>query len=57
MPRSARSFVAPGASRWIYWTEAGDYTIGATYQLATNQGGKGTLLKAEPIKVKVEEKK
>ncbi len=49
--------MAPGASRWIYWTEAGDYTIGATYQLATNQGGKGTLLKAEPIKVKVEEKK
>jgi hypothetical protein len=46
-----------GASRWIYWTEPGEYTIGATYQLATIQGGKGTLLKAEPIKVKVEEKK
>lgn len=46
-----------GASRWIYWTEPGEYTIGATYQLATSDGGKGALLKAEPIKVKVEEKK
>jgi hypothetical protein len=46
-----------GASRWIYWTEPGEYTIGATYQLATNDGGKGALLKAKPIKVKVAEKK
>ena len=46
-----------GNSRWIYWTEAGEYTIGATYQLANGEGGKGPLLNAEPIKVKVEEKK
>jgi hypothetical protein len=46
-----------GNSRWLYWTEAGEYTIGATYQLANIMGEKGMLLKAEPIKIKVEEKK
>lgn len=46
-----------GASRWIYWTEPGEYTISATYQLATNDGGKGPLLKSEPVKIKVEDRK
>lgn len=57
IPVKALSDGFRGASRWIYWTEPGEYTIGATYQLGTADGGKGTLLKAEPIKVKVEEKK
>jgi hypothetical protein len=57
IPVKALSDGFRGASRWLYWTEPGEYTIGATYQLATIDGGKGTLLKAEPIKVKVEEKK
>lgn len=46
-----------GASRYLYWLDAGEYTLGATYQLSGAEGGKGPMLKAEPIKLKVEEKK
>lgn len=46
-----------GVSRYIYWMEAGEYTLGATYQLAGPDGAKGPILKAEPIKIKVEDKK
>jgi hypothetical protein len=57
IPVKALSDGFRGATRWLYWTDPGEYTIGATYQLATRDGVKGTILKAEPIKVKVEEKK
>ena len=57
IPVKALSDGFRGSSRWIYWTEPGDYTISATFQLAGAEGGKGPLLKSEPIKVKVAEKK
>jgi hypothetical protein len=46
-----------GASRYVYWTEPGEYTLTATYQLSDADGGKGALLKSAPVKIKVEEKK
>jgi hypothetical protein len=46
-----------GVSRNLYWTEPGEYTLSATYQLSDDQGGKGKLIKSEPVKLKVEEKK
>jgi hypothetical protein len=46
-----------GSSRYVYWTEPGDYTITASYQMSDADGGKGPLLKAEPLKIKVEAKK
>lgn len=46
-----------GASRNVYWTEPGEYTLAATYQLSDDKGGKGLLLKSEAVKLKVEEKK
>jgi hypothetical protein len=46
-----------GVSRNLYWTEPGEYTLTATYQLADKEGNKGPLLKSKPVKVKVEEKK
>lgn len=45
-----------GVSRWVYWTEPGEYTVAATYQLADATGGKGALLKSEPVKIAVEGK-
>jgi hypothetical protein len=45
-----------GASRFIYWTEPGEYTLTATYQLSDARGEKGALLKSKEIKLKVEEK-
>jgi len=46
-----------GASRLVYWTEPGDYTLSATYQLADAGGEKGAVLKSQPIKLKVEKAK
>jgi hypothetical protein len=43
-----------GLGRHIYWTEPGEYTLAASYQLSSNEDGeKGPLLKAEPITLKV----
>jgi hypothetical protein len=46
-----------GASRFVYWTDVGDYTLSATYQLSDAQGKKLGVLKSEPVKLKVELKK
>jgi hypothetical protein len=46
-----------GVSRNVYWTEPGEYTLTATYQLSDDKGDKTKLLKSEPVKFKVEEKK
>lgn len=46
-----------GASRYVYFTAPGEYTLTATYQLATNDGGKAGLLKSEAVKIVVEEPK
>lgn len=45
-----------GASRMVYWTGPGEYTLSATYQLAGPDGGKGPLLTSAPVKFKVVEK-
>lgn len=45
-----------GAARYVYWTGPGEYKLGATYTLATADGGKGTTLKSEPVKITVTEK-
>ena len=43
-----------GVSRAIFWTEPGEYTVTATYQLSGDQdGNKGALLKSKPVAVKV----
>ena len=44
-------------SRFIYPTAPGEYTISATYQLATEDGGKGPLLKSGEAKFKIAEPK
>ena len=46
-----------GASRLLFFTEPGEYTLTAAYQLSDARGGKGQLLKSEPLKLKVVEKK
>ena len=43
--------------RYIYPTAVGEYTVSATYQLATDDGRKGALLKSGEVKLKIEEKK
>lgn len=43
------------ASRSVYWTEPGEYTLSATYQLSGDDGAKGPLLTSKPIKLKVTE--
>lgn len=43
--------------RYIYPTAAGEYTVSASYQLATADGGKGAVLKSGEVKLKIEEKK
>lgn len=43
-----------GASRNVYWTGPGDYKLSATYSLADKDGGKGAVLKSEPVKITVE---
>ena len=45
------------ASRYIYPTSPGEYTLSATYQLTNSEGAKGTLLKSGEAKFKVEEPK
>ena len=47
----------PKLSRWIYWSEPGEYTIAATYQLSGPKGEKDDALTSEPVKIKVELKK
>ena len=46
-----------GASRAVYWTRPGTYTLRATYRLSDAEGGKGRLLKSAPVTLKVEEPK
>jgi len=46
-----------GASRYLYPTQPGEYTLSATYQLTTAGGGKGPLLKSGEIGFKLEGKK
>jgi hypothetical protein len=43
-----------GGSRFVYWTGPGEYKLTAKYQLADKQGGKGTELTSEPVKITVE---
>ncbi len=43
-----------GASRYVYWTGPGEYKLSAKYTLADKDGGKGTELKSEPVKITVE---
>jgi hypothetical protein len=45
------------ASRYIYPTSPGEYTISASYQLSTQDGGKAALLKSGEAKFKIEEPK
>lgn len=43
-----------GASRFVYWAGPGEYKLTATYSLSDTDGGKGTVLKSEPVKITVE---
>jgi hypothetical protein len=43
-----------GASRLLYWTEPGEYTLSATYQLTDAKGTATRLLKSETVKITVE---
>jgi hypothetical protein len=45
------------ASRYLYPTAPGEYTLSATYQLTTAAGAKGPLLKSGEVKFKIDEKK
>src|SRR5262245_839163 len=45
-----------GISRLIFWTGPGDYKLVAKYALADKDGGKGTELTSEPVKITVTEK-
>ncbi len=45
-----------GASRYVYWTGPGEYKLTAKYGLSDQNGGKGTELKSEPVKIIVTEK-
>lgn len=45
-----------GVSRLVFWTGPGEYSLVASYTLADKDGGKGTELKSEAIKIKVDEK-
>jgi len=46
-----------GAGRYLYPTAPGEYTLSATYLLATADGAKGMTLTSEAIKVTFEDKK
>ena len=46
-----------GDSRWIYWTETGEYTLTASYKLGGPNGAPGPVLKSEPVTFKIEQKK
>jgi hypothetical protein len=43
-----------GLSRLVFWTGPGEYKLSATYTLSDKDGGKGTVLKSEPVKITVE---
>lgn len=43
-----------GAARYVYWTGPGEYKLSAKYTLSDKDGGKGTELKSEPVKITVE---
>ena len=43
------------ASRYVYWTAPGEYTLTASYQLANPEGAKGQLLTSPAVKLKVVE--
>lgn len=43
------------ASRNVYPTQPGEYTLSATYQLSTAEGGKGDVLKSNEATLKVSE--
>ena len=45
-----------GASHYLYWTQPGEYTLSATYQLANPDGAKGQVLTSAPVKLKAVEK-
>jgi hypothetical protein len=45
-----------GAARYVYWTGPGEYTLSAKYRLADKDGGKGTEVQSEPVKITVMEK-
>jgi hypothetical protein len=45
-----------GMSRFVYWTGPGAYKLSATYTLADAKGGRGAVLKSEPVKITVTEK-
>jgi hypothetical protein len=45
-----------GASRYVYWTGPGEYKLVATYRLSDKEGGRGPVLKSEPVKIVVAEK-
>ncbi len=54
MPISRLSDGFRGASRRLFFTAPGEYTLAATYQLADAEGKKGIILKTEPAKFTVE---
>ncbi len=54
MPIARLSDGFRGASRRLFFTAPGDYTLAATYQLADAEGKKGIILKSEPAKFTVE---
>jgi len=43
--------------RYLYPTAPGEYTLSASYQLATHEGAKGPLLQSGEVRFKVEDKK
>lgn len=45
-----------GAARYVYWTGPGEYKLSAKYTLSDANGGRGTELKSEPVKITVTEK-
>ncbi len=45
-----------GASRYVYWTGPGEYKLSVKYTLSDSDGGRGTELKSEPVKISVTEK-
>jgi hypothetical protein len=45
-----------GLARLVFWTGPGEYKLSAKYTLSDAQGGKGTELTSEPVKITVTEK-
>src|SRR5262245_20159809 len=44
-----------GMGRWLWWTGPGEYTLTAKYRLSDNDGGSGTILQSQPVKITVEQ--